>query len=215
MSLRDFAERNIFGPLGMKDTHIHDDNRMIIARRAEAYSPAPGGAGFVLEYSTNFDRVGPGGVNTTVRDMALWDHSFDTGTLGGPEFRRTMLTRGVLTSGDSMPYALGLQHGEEGGLRTISHGGSSLGFRAHYLRFPDQHVSIFVLATPINRAVATRRAGLSRNRDEGTGSRTSAQAAAAPAEAALPAAELQNFTGQYGARDRRALRGSRRAAGSL
>jgi len=88
---------------------------------------------------------------STVRDLALWDHSFDTGALGGPSFRATMLTRGVLNSGDSIPYALALIHGQQGGLPTIGHSGSSLGFRADYLRFPTQHLSFFVLCnTPTN-----------------------------------------------------------------
>ena len=112
-----------------------------------------------------------------------------------------MLTRGVLTSGDSIPYALGLQHGDEGGLRTISHGGSSLGFRAHYLRFPDQHVSVFVLCnTPTNPArfaSQVAQAYLGTAMKEPATRTSAAGPAAAPAEVALPAAELQNFTGQY------------------
>ena len=151
MSLRQFAHQNIFRPLGMNDTHFHDDNRMVIERRAQAY--APSAQGFVLDYSTNFDRVGPGGVNTTVRDMALWDRALSTGGLGGPKFRATMLTRGVLTSGDTIPYALALSHGDQGGLPTIGHGGSSLGFRAQYVRFPEQRFAAIVLCnTPTNPA---------------------------------------------------------------
>lgn len=198
-SLRTFAERNIFSALGMKDTHFHDDNRMIIPRRAESYARA--GDHWVLDYSTNFDRVGPGGVNTTVRDMALWDHSFDTGALGGPAFRATMLTRGVLANGDTIPYALALVHGEQGGLRTISHGGASLGFRAHYLRFPEQHVAVIVLCnTPANPArlaaqVATLYLG-DRMRPP-TVAATAQQSAGEASEVPLAASQLERFVGEY------------------
>jgi CubicO group peptidase (beta-lactamase class C family) len=199
-SLRTFAEQNIFGPLGMTDTHFHDDNRMIIPRRAESYARA--GDRWLLDYSTNFDRVGPGGVNTTVRDMVRWDHSFDTGSLGGPAFRTTMLTRGVLANGDTIPYALALVHGEQGGLPTISHGGSSLGFRAHYLRFPEQHVAVVVLCnTPTNSArLAAQVAALylgGQMRPSTVAAATQQQGAGEPKEVALGASELQSFTGTY------------------
>jgi CubicO group peptidase (beta-lactamase class C family) len=198
-SLRAFAERNIFGPLGMTDTHFHDDNRMIIPRRAESYARA--GDHWVLDYSTNFDRVGPGGVNTTVRDMALWDHSFDTGSLGGPDFRATMLTRGVLANGDTIPYALALVHGDQGGLRTISHGGSSLGFRAHYLRFPEQHVAVVVLcntpANPARLAAQVATLYLADQMHPVTAVAAAQQGAAEPSEVALATSELQSFTGDY------------------
>jgi CubicO group peptidase (beta-lactamase class C family) len=208
MSLREFAEKNIFGPLGMKDTHFHDDNRMIIERRAISY--APSGDHWMLDYSTNFDRVGPGGVNTTVRDMALWDHSFDTGALGGPNFRATMLTRGVLTNGDTIPYALALVHGEQGGLPTISHGGSSLGFRAHYVRFPEQHLAVIVQCnTPTNPArLAAQVAELYLGDVMKSGTVTAAGTGAAPATerargagassaTTLSAAALAPYAGEY------------------
>jgi CubicO group peptidase (beta-lactamase class C family) len=202
MSLRQFADQNIFQPLGMKDTHFHDDNRMIVVRRAESYAPAPGG-GWRLDYSTNFDRVGPGGVNTTVEDMVRWDHSFDTGALGGPNFRATMLTRGVLNNGDTIPYALALVHGQQGGLATISHGGSSLGFRAQYLRFPDQHLSTIVLCnTPTNPTRLAAEVAQLYLRDAMRPGAVSSATSAGPARAEhvdviLGPSDLLMYAGQY------------------
>ena len=49
-SLREFAQERIFGPLGMKDTHFHDDHTQIVPRRATGYSPGKGG-GFVIDMS--------------------------------------------------------------------------------------------------------------------------------------------------------------------
>jgi len=42
-SLREFAEQNIFNPLGMKNSHFHDDYRMLIKNRASGYFPAEKG----------------------------------------------------------------------------------------------------------------------------------------------------------------------------
>jgi hypothetical protein len=56
-----------------------------------------------------------------------------------------MLTRGVLTSGKEIPYALGLFHGEYRGLKTVHHGGAWGGFRAQLVRVPEQRFSAVVL----------------------------------------------------------------------
>jgi len=38
-SLNDFAQTHIFKPLGMKNTHFHDDHTMVVKNRADGYSP--------------------------------------------------------------------------------------------------------------------------------------------------------------------------------
>jgi hypothetical protein len=108
----------------------------------------------------------------------------------------------VLANGDTIPYALALVHGDQSGLRTISHGGSSLGFRAHYLRFPDQHVAVIVLCnTPANPArlaaqVATLYLG-DQMRPSNVAVATTQQGAGEPKEISLGASELQRFAGEY------------------
>jgi CubicO group peptidase (beta-lactamase class C family) len=143
-SLREFADERIFRPLGMHSTHFHDDHTMVVKNRALSYSPDPDG-GFEIDYWANFDKVGSGGLLSTVEDLFLWDQNFYEPKVGGPEFLDQLHTRGVLNGGDTLDYAFGLVHGEYRGLRTVSHGGSSMGFRTHLLRFPDQRVSVIVL----------------------------------------------------------------------
>ena len=43
LSLRQFAQANMFGPLGMTSTHFHDRNTEIVPNRAEGYQPSPAG----------------------------------------------------------------------------------------------------------------------------------------------------------------------------
>lgn len=62
-----------------------------------------------------------------------------------------MLTRGVLTSGDTLDYAMGLRHDIHRGLPTVGHGGSFVGYRADLTRFPDQDLTVTTLC---NRAGA-------------------------------------------------------------
>src|SRR5688500_8060918 len=37
-SLRDFSDAHVFKPLGMKDTHLHDNHREVVKHRASAYA---------------------------------------------------------------------------------------------------------------------------------------------------------------------------------
>jgi len=141
-SLREFAEEKIFEPLGMNDTHFHDDHTEIVAHRASGY--APDGDGFRISMTT-LDMVGDGGVFTTVEDLGRWDENFYDPVVGGPALVAALLERGVLTNGDTLDYALGLIHEVHRGLPVISHGGSFVGYRAEMVRFPEQHLSVTTL----------------------------------------------------------------------
>ncbi len=141
-SLNDFAQEHIFGPLGMKNTHYHDDHTMIVKNRADGYSPTKGG--FRINMTT-LDHVGDGGVFTTVEDMFLWDQAFYTNKLG-KELMDLIQTPGALNSGKKLEYAFGLGIDEYKGLKRVSHGGGFAGFRAQMARFPEQKFTVICLA---------------------------------------------------------------------
>jgi CubicO group peptidase (beta-lactamase class C family) len=143
-TLRQFAEENIFAPLGMKNTHFHDDHTMIVQGRATGYSPAPGGK-FRIDMS-NFEQTGDGAVYTTVEDLLLWDRNFYDPKVGGHQMYDQLLTQGVLTTGKKLDYACGLMVSEHKGLKVIYHGGSWAGYRAELIRFPEQRLSVVCLA---------------------------------------------------------------------
>ena len=146
-SLRQYAEEEIFEPLGMDDTHYHDDHTEIVPDRASGY--APEGEGFRISMTT-LDMVGDGGVFTTVEDLQKWDENFYDPRVGGPQLVTALLERGVLSSGDTIDYALGLIHGEHRGLPVVSHGGSFVGYRAEMIRFPEQRLSVATLCNVSN-----------------------------------------------------------------
>ena len=143
-SLREFADEHIFRPLGMASTHFHDDRTMVVRNRAMAYVRNEDGS-FRLDVWSNFDKVGSGGLLASVEDLALWDLDAEHQRVGGTALRQQMLERGVLNNGDTLDYAFGLVIGAYRGLRTVSHSGGSMGFRAHHLRFPDERFSVICL----------------------------------------------------------------------
>ncbi len=145
-SMAAFAEEYIFKPLGMKNTHFHDDHTMIVKNRASGYAPLRSG-GFRISMTT-LGMIGDGGVFTCVDDLLLWDQNFYNNKLGkgGQELIDRVLTPGKLNNGEELDYAYGLGIGDYKGLRMISHGGAFVGFRADMIRFPEERFSVICLA---------------------------------------------------------------------
>jgi CubicO group peptidase (beta-lactamase class C family) len=143
-SLRELADERIFRPLGMSLTRFRDDHTEIIRDRACGYEPRPGGGWRGV--TPMYDEVGDGGVWTTTGDLAKWDASFYNQVVLGRDGIREMTTQAVLTSGETLSYALGLFIGTYHGHSVVSHGGVDPGYRAEMLRFPDEGVTVSVLA---------------------------------------------------------------------
>lgn len=143
LSLREYAAQRLFGPLGMEHTHFHDDHARIVPNRASGYAPAEDG-GFRISMTT-LDMVGDGGVFTTVEDLYHWDQNFYRPRVGGQSFLNQLLTRGVLSNGDTLDYALGLGHAVYRGLDVVRHGGAFVGFRADMMRFPSERFTVICL----------------------------------------------------------------------
>jgi CubicO group peptidase (beta-lactamase class C family) len=141
-----FAQKYVFAPLGMKNTHFHDDPNMIVKNRAYGYSPKKGG-GFRLDI-LRLKVIGDLGVFTSIEDFLKWDQNFYDNKLGKgtQDLIDVMFTLGKLNNGEKIPYALGLNISHYGGLRTISHGGSAVGYQAQYIQFPDQRFSVVILS---------------------------------------------------------------------
>jgi CubicO group peptidase (beta-lactamase class C family) len=142
-SLREFAQENLFTPLGMKNTHYHDDHTEIVKNRAVGYTPRKGG-GYSIDSAT-LDVVGDGGLFSTVEDLSLWDRNFYTSQVGGPSFVKTLLSPGRLNNGTNLNYAFGLDLDAWRGLNFVEHSGSLRGYATDFIRFPEHQLSIVCL----------------------------------------------------------------------
>jgi CubicO group peptidase (beta-lactamase class C family) len=140
MTLADFAEKYIFGPLGM------------------AHSAFPGGAkrltGAALGYSARGAQfhhsipplvAGDGGLQSSVEDLARWDDNFYSQAVGGKRLVDFLEEPGRLRSGMPVRYAAGLALGKFRGLRAIGHDGILPGSRSDLVRFPLQHLTVICL----------------------------------------------------------------------
>ena len=144
MNLAEFAARELFQPLGMEHTHFHNDHTRIVKYRASGYVPDPRD-GYRISMTT-LDMIGDGGIFTTIKDLKIWDDAFYNSTVLSKSFWEMMTRQGILNNGEQIDYASGLFIGNYKGLKMIRHGGAFVGFRAEMLRFPEQHVTIAILA---------------------------------------------------------------------
>jgi CubicO group peptidase (beta-lactamase class C family) len=143
-SMGEFAASEIFAPLEMNSSVFYEDRTVIIPNRATGYARDESG-GFRQVHNYNFAVAGDGQLYTTVGDLLLWNRNFTRRRLGGPHFNEVMLTRGVLDNGETIDYGAGLSHGTRHGHATVSHTGSSWGFRAYLVRYPKHDFSVAVL----------------------------------------------------------------------
>jgi len=138
-----FTDERLFRPLGMTHTQWRDDYRRVVPGRATGYDFVRG----AWMQDMPFTMIhGNGGLLTTVADLLRWNDALTTGLLGKPDLTALLETRGRLGSGRTLSYALGLRVGSYGpGVREISHGGSTAGYRTFVARYPEAKMSIAVL----------------------------------------------------------------------
>ncbi len=162
-SLRAFAHDNIFVPLGMSNTHFHDDYREIVKNRAYGHGLNADGQWELR--NSNFYLVGDGGVFTTVADLARWDQNFyDNQLAGGKNLIELMeepyeyTETGAKFMAMDMDYGFGLFVGEYQGQKIVWHTGGWAGFAAVVARFPEKNRSLIMLCNQRKRIGETFKA---------------------------------------------------------
>ncbi len=152
--LSEFAEERLFEPLGMEDTHIHDDRRRVVPDRAIGYER--GADHFRRAYHNTFQGYGGTGVYSTVRDWGRWITFLAEDPLElGEEFYRLFYTPGVTDAGDRVDYAFGVEVGTWQGQSMVGHGAEFMGFSHDFRYYPSYDVGVLVLS---NRADVDARA---------------------------------------------------------
>lgn len=161
-SLPQFAEENIFRPLGMRDTYFGVDTRGR-AQRAIPYSRD--GAGWRntdIEIADPAD-FGSGGVMTTLDDYAKWARTLfasQSALPGGTQLTKQLRSPGHLRDGTTTTYAFGLRLDPYRGIETVAHSGSGAGYKALAMIFPQQSLAVMgfcnngIYAQPVVMALA-------------------------------------------------------------
>lgn len=139
----EWCQKNIFDPIGMKNTLFYDDHERIVENRAYSYHMGSNGyKKSVLSYAN----AGATSLFTTVEDLSLWAQNFGKMTVGNRNVMDMMEHKYVLNNGDTIDYAFGQVINKYKGLKAVSHGGADAGYRTFFLRFPEQNFSVSVFS---------------------------------------------------------------------
>jgi CubicO group peptidase (beta-lactamase class C family)/superfamily II DNA or RNA helicase len=140
------AEARAFGPLGMGDTRIRDDQGTIDPGQAAGYE----GAGRVWgPASSGWRQTGDGAVHTTVADLLRWAALFldepRAEGIGSRAWLDLMLTPGPLPDEDGAGYGGGIVLDEVDGEPLLWHTGSWIGVSSSLEVRPADGLAVAVL----------------------------------------------------------------------
>jgi CubicO group peptidase (beta-lactamase class C family) len=155
MTFADFMKENFFVPLGMVNTVIDIEGVTQVPNRAYGYS-RNGDSWRKTDEDMTSATVGDGGAYSSIKEMILWNNSFDNATILSRESIAKIFTRYVLTDedGGETYYGFGYFLKNHNGDAVQYHGGASIGFRTGIYRIPEREISVIFLS----------------NRNEGEGS---------------------------------------------
>lgn len=143
VSYAQFLARNIFEPLGMSSTYVrtYADTKPDVATEYESFALGSWEHALSIDY-TWF--TGAGSIVSNAQDLVKWNAGLPT--LLSKTALAEMLT--PIDIGTTFPgYALGIEQNKlPNGHRMISHGGNTTGAATQDARFPDDNLSIVVLA---------------------------------------------------------------------
>ncbi|MEM7375651.1 MAG: serine hydrolase domain-containing protein [Bacteroidota bacterium] len=143
MDFRTYIHQEIFLPLQMSDTYFINHGMSGDKQIAKDYQQDREKK--YREYRDNL-MAAEDQIVTTIRDLYAWNRNFTTKEVGGADLQNILLTKGKLSTGKEIPYAAGLYINTYKGLTTISHSGDMGGYHSQYLQFPEEEVSIIILA---------------------------------------------------------------------
>ena len=143
-SLREYADEKIFKPLGMENTHFHDDNTEIVKGRTYSYDSTSKDK--FANSPLNYAIIGATSLFTTVEDEAKWLNNYETGKVGGKDAVNQMYQQAILNNGKKLDYAFAIVIDSVNGYQRIGHGGADAGYRTYAVRFPEEKLGIVIFS---------------------------------------------------------------------
>ncbi len=199
----DFAQwmsENVFIPLGMYNTYVEDKYNRVVTENATSYMGSDK-RGFEREIDY-WGYVGSGNIHSTAEDILIWQKNFYAPVDRYRPIFKKMETREILNSGDTIPYAFGVNVDMYKGNKRISHGGSIGGYRSTSATFPGDRLSVVVLtnfSSSSTSAMGNRVADIMLNsiENESSGSERLIDKGSKPEPYAPTERELLSIIGEY------------------
>lgn len=142
MPYGEFLEKNIFTPLGMKNSYLGTQSK-IIRNRAQGYQKREG---FInAEYLSLTQPYAAGSVLSTVDDLLIWNTAVKSNRLVKKETIQKAFTNYKLNDGKATNYGYGWALDEINGSPTVEHSGGIFGFTTNGIYLPNEDVYVVVL----------------------------------------------------------------------
>ena len=150
-SFGQFLHDRIFSPLHMDNTLAYEKGKNEVPNRAYGHSKTDKGLQ-ETDQSPTSAVLGDGGIYSSVDDLAKWDRALREHTLLSeaemqPALSPVHVSGGIPTSeGHNVSYGFGWFLDPYKGHRRMWHDGETIGFRTTIQRFPDDNLTVIVLA---------------------------------------------------------------------
>ena len=147
-----FLHERIFVPLKMNNTLAYEKGKNEVPHRAYGHTQTAG-TWHETDQSPTSAVLGDGGIYSSIDDLAKWDRALGDHTLLTEAEMQPALTAVQPTDGParfpdgpSVSYGFGWFVDPYKGHKRMSHDGNTIGFRTTIQRFPDDKLTIIILA---------------------------------------------------------------------
>jgi CubicO group peptidase (beta-lactamase class C family) len=147
-----FLARRIFTPAGMSHTVAYVRGENEVPNRAFGYRRDENDTWEFADQSSTSAVLGDGGIYSSVEDLAKWDKALEEHTLLSAKEMQPAVTPVRVPGGVELPdgapaeYGFGWFVNSYKGHRRMWHYGDTSGFHTTIQRFPEDHLTIVILA---------------------------------------------------------------------
>jgi CubicO group peptidase (beta-lactamase class C family) len=145
ISFNDFVKKNIFDPLGMKNSFVYNyENDSIAVNQLDGYKLYRGWRHRRINRTVNDAVVGDKNVYSTSEDLLKWTVGLNTGKLLSKSSLDLMYAKGETVYGRKIPYGFGFRIDPKDE-KTIYHHGKWNGFSTSLTQYLDDDLVVIVL----------------------------------------------------------------------
>ncbi len=153
-SFGEFLRERIFVPLKMKNTLAYEKGKNEVPHRAYGHTKDKD-VWRETDQSPTSAVLGDGGIYSSLDDLAKWDRALREHTLLSeaemlPALMQPTDGPAKLDEGQAVSYGFGWFLDPYQGHKRMSHDGGTIGFRTTIQRFPDDKLTIIVLANRVD-----------------------------------------------------------------
>lgn len=138
-----FLEKNIFSPLGMKNSY-YGSQSMIIMNRALGYQKGENYKN--AEYLSLTQPYAAGSIMSNVDDLLIWNQAVQSNKLIKKETIQKAFTNYKLNNGKLLNYGYGWVLDEINGSTTVEHSGGIFGYSTNAIYLPKEDVFVAVFS---------------------------------------------------------------------